>query len=171
MDDILVTESTEEEHDIAMTKILERAKKNNIRFNVEKFQYKKKRVNFFGHTITEHGLSLTEDKLQAIKDIQSPKNAKELYTPLGIISYLNRFSVKLSQMTASLRELIKKNVHFVWQQHHQDALKAIKTELCRAQIISYYHTDPNTTTILQCDASSLGVGAWIRQINHIGAEK
>lgn len=107
-DDILVTGSTEEEHDIAMTKILERAKKNNIRFNAEKFQYKKKRVNFFRHTITEHGLLPTEDKLQAIKDIQSPKNAKELYTLLGIISYLNRFSVKLSQMTASLRELIKK---------------------------------------------------------------
>lgn len=170
MDDILVTGSTEEKH-IVMTKILERAKENNIRFNVQKFQYKKKRVNFFGHAITEHGLSPTEDKLQAIKDIQSAKNAKELYTLLGMISYLNRFSVKLSQMTASLRELVKKNVHFLWQQHHQDALEAIKTELCRAQIISYYDTDPNTTTILQCDASTLGVGAWIRQINHMGAEK
>ena len=171
VDDILVTGSTEEEHDIAMTKVLERAKENNIGFNADKLQYKLKKVNFFGHTITEQGISPTEDKLQAIRDIQSPKNAKELHTLMGMIAYLNRFSVKLSQMTAPLRELTKKNIHFEWQQHHQKALEAIKTEICKAQIISYYDTDPNTTTILQCDASTLGVGAWIRQIDQMGAEK
>lgn len=135
------TESTEKEPDIAMTKVLERAKANNIGFNAEKFQCKQKRVNFFGHTITQYGISPTEDKLQAIKDIQSPKNAKEPHTLLGMIAYPNRFSVRLSQMAAPLREL-----------------EAIKTELCKTRIISYYDTDPNTTTILQCDASTLDVG-------------
>ena len=61
---------------------------------------------------------------------------------------------------------MKKNVHFLWQQY-QEALEEIKTELCKAQIISY----SNTTTIFQCDISILGVEAGIRQINESGAEK
>ena len=57
------------------------------------------------------------------------------------------------------------------QQHHQEAFEEIKTELYKAQIIIYYDINPNTTTILQCDASTLIVGAWIRQINQRCAEK
>ena len=65
---------------------------------------------------------------------------------------------------------MKKNVHFLWQQQHQEALEEIKTELCKTQIISFYVIDPNTT-IFQCDVSTLGVEVWIRQINERGAEK
>ena len=39
-DDILVTGSTEEEHDAAMTEVFERTKENNIGFNPDKLQYK-----------------------------------------------------------------------------------------------------------------------------------
>ena len=57
------------------------------------------------------------------------------------------------------------------QQHHQEAFEEIKTELYKAQIIIYYNIDLNTTTILQYDASTLIVGAWIRQINQRCVEK
>ena len=112
-----------------------------------------------------------EDKLQAIKNIQTPQNAKELQTLLGMVNYLNRFSVKLAEMTAPLRELLKKNIHFQWEAHHQAALERIKKELYTSQVISYYDPDPDTKTILQCDASTLGLGAWIRQIGSNGEEK
>ena len=112
-----------------------------------------------------------EDKLQAIKNIQTPQNAKELQTLLGMVNYLNRFSVQLAEMTAPLRELLKKNIHFQWETHHQAALERIKKELYTSQVISYYDPDPDTKTILQCDASTLGLGAWIRQIGSNGEEK
>ena len=39
-------------------------------------------------------------KLQAIKNIKVPENTAELLTILGMINYLNRFSVKLADYTA-----------------------------------------------------------------------
>ena len=39
MDDILVTGSTEEEHDTVMTKVLKRTKENNIGYYLDKLQY------------------------------------------------------------------------------------------------------------------------------------
>ena len=37
--------------------------------------------------------------------------------------------------------------------------------------VRHYDPDPATTTILQCDASEKGLGAWIRQIDSQGSEK
>lgn len=39
-----------------------------------------------------------------------------------------------------------------------------------SQLISYYSPDPNTPTILQCDASQTGIGAWLRQLDRQGNE-
>ena len=47
MDDILITGSTEEEHDTVMTKVLKRTKENNIGYYPDKLQYKQKRVNLY----------------------------------------------------------------------------------------------------------------------------
>ena len=46
-----------------------------------------------------------------------------------MINYLNRFSVKLADYTATLKELTKKHVHFRWEPHHQAAFDKIKKEL------------------------------------------
>ena len=69
-----------------------------------------------------------------------------------------------------MRELTKKGVHYRWEPHHQTALDRIKNELDSTRILSYYDPNPTTTTILQCDASQVGLGAWIRQ-EHNGEEK
>ena len=169
-DDILVFGSSDVEHDQAFINMLETCRKNNVGLNSEKLQFKQEEVKFYGHTLTEKGLHPAKDKLQAIKNIKVPANAAELQTILGMVNYLNRFSVKLAEYTAPLRELTKKHVHFRWEQHHQAALDKIKKELSSSRIISYYDSNPTTPTILQCDASQVGLGAWLRQGNN-GTEK
>ena len=141
-----------------------------VSLNSEKLQFKQEKVSFYGHTLTDQGLQPADDKLQAIKNMKVPDNAAELLTLLGMINYLNRFSVKLAEFTAPLRELTKKGVHYRWEPHHQTSLDRIKNELDSTRILSYYDTNPTTTTILQCDASQVGLGAWIRQ-EHNGEEK
>ena len=169
-DDILVFGSSDIEHDQAFINMLETCRKNNVGLNSSKLQFKQEKVNFYGHTLTEKGLQPAEDKLQAIKNIKVSENAAELLTILGMINYLNRFSVKLAEYTAPLRGLTKKNVHFRWEPHHQVALDKIKRELSSSRIIPYYDPNPSTPTILQFDASQIGLGAWLRQ-NHSGTEK
>ena len=88
-----------------------------------------------------------------------------------MITYLNRFSAKIADLTAPLRELTKKDIHFHWEKRHQDALDAIKKELTTVKLLSFYDSNPATKTILQCDASQIGLGAWLRQIDQLGTEK
>lgn len=170
-DDLIIFGSTPQEHDKAFIQMMEASREGNIGLNSDKLQFKQNQVNFYGHKLTQQGIKPAEDKLQSIKDIQTPTNTMELHTILGMINYLNRFSVKLAELTAPMRELTKKNAHFKWKPHHQEALENIKQELCSAQLISYFDPDPSTETILQCDASSTGLGAWIRQIDKNNQEK
>ena len=168
---IIVFGSTKDEHDQAFVNMLEATRANNVSLNSAKLQFKQQSVNFFGHTLTEDGICPAADKLEALKSISAPTNAKELLSLLGLITYLNRFSAKVTEFTTPLRELTKKNVHFRWEQEHEVVLNRIKEELCSAPILSYYDPDPSTTTILQCDASQKGLGAWIRQIDSNGKER
>ncbi|XP_077972709.1 uncharacterized protein LOC144427401 [Styela clava] len=169
-DDIIVYGETPEEHDKSFIKMLNECRKNNIGLNSEKLQFKQRKVEFYGHSLSDKGIQPSEDKLRVIKNIKSPENAKELLPILGMITYLNRFSTKIAELSAPLRRLTKKSVQFVWESEHQHGLDRIKVELCAVRILSYYDPNPNTTTILQCDASLKGLGAWIRQIDCNGEE-
>ena len=121
-------------------------------------------------TQSENGFEPSPKKLEAIQNLSTPANAKELLTVFGLKNYLNRFPPNLAELTAPLRTLTKKDIHFHWEKHHQAALEAIKKELSNTKILSFYDKRPTTKTILQCDASMIGVGAWIRQIDDDGRE-
>ena len=82
--------------------MLETCRKNNVGLNSEKLQFKQEKINFYGHTLTEKGIQPAEHKLQAIKNIRDPANAAELHTILGMVNYLNRFSVKLAEYIVTL---------------------------------------------------------------------
>ena len=104
--------------------MLEASRKNYINLNSEKLQFKVSSVNLFGHTITSKELETPTAKLEAIKNLKTPTNSKDLLTSLGMITFLNRFSAKIADLTAPLRELTKKDIHFHWEKRHQDALDA-----------------------------------------------
>jgi hypothetical protein len=68
--------------------MLEATRANNVtELNSEKLQFKKQQVNFYGHTLTTEGIIPADDKLQAIKNISTPSNVKELLSLLGMITY------------------------------------------------------------------------------------
>lgn len=54
------------------------ARRNNIRFNPEKFQFKVAEASFFGMKWTPNGLKVDDKKIQAIVNMEPPKDIKEL---------------------------------------------------------------------------------------------
>ena len=136
-DDILVCGSTEQEHDHAFIEMLKATRAHNVSLNSEKLQFKQSKIDFFGHTLTEKGIQPAKDKLETIRNIKTPSNVKGLQTLLGMVTYLNRYSSQLATLTAPIRELTKKHVHFKWEPYHQQALDQIKkrTLLCKDPLL------------------------------------
>ena len=67
----------------------------------------------------------------------------------------------MSDIAAPLRELIKKNAHFVWEEKHSNAFDDVKKALICPNILRFYDVTKEIT--LQVDASYGGLGATILQ--------
>ena len=163
VDDIMVVgkQHNHKDHGIALTNLLETTRRCNIRLNFDKLQYKKTEVDFFGETYTTDGHKPAQSKVSAIAYMPAPTCKKQVQSFIGMVNYLSKFSVRLSELAEPIRELSKDKVPFNWGPEHQAAFKQMKKEIVRVPLLAYYN--PKKETILQPDASIKGLGACLLQ--------
>lgn len=160
-DDLIIAGETEHEHDEILHKVLETAEKNKVTFNKEKLQLRVNSVKYMGNIVSADGFQPDPDKVRAINEMEDPKNKEELKRFLGVVNYLSRFIPKYSEITAPLRQLLKNDVEWTWQEGHKTTFKLLKAKLCNAPVLRYY--DEKKSIVLQTDASKDGLGACITQ--------
>ncbi|KAK3742464.1 hypothetical protein QZH41_002413 [Actinostola sp. cb2023] len=88
-DDILVVgngetqEQAEQNHDQNLKRLLERARKVNLRLNSSKMCLRQPEVKFMGHIISKEGLKPDPDKVKAVENMPKPttKEAKFMWAP------------------------------------------------------------------------------------------
>ena len=140
-DDIMVVgnQTNHRDHDVALTNLLETARKSNIHLNYDKLAYKKTEVDFFGKTYTTDGCKPAQSKVSAISEMPSPTSKKQVQSFFGMVNYLSKFLARLSELAELIRELCKDKVPFNWGPEHQDAFKQIKCEIVGPPILAYYN--------------------------------
>ena len=72
-DDTFSYGTSEASHDELILSVLDTARKNNMRFNSEKCQFKVAEASFFGLKWTPEGLKADDKKVEAIANMQPPK--------------------------------------------------------------------------------------------------
>ena len=92
-----------------------------------------------------------------------PKSITELQRFLGMINYLIKFVPNLAQITAPLRELLKKEVEFILQKPQLNAIQELKLLVTSSPCLKYFNA--NLPTRLRPDASSEGLGALLEQLH------
>ena len=137
------------------------AQQEGLVFNPDKCDTKKQKMRFFGLEFSSQGVNPDPEKIAAISQLQTPKDAVQLREFLGIATYMAPFAANLSQHTATLRELLKNDADFQWTPSHETAFKKVKRLICKEITLSYF--DPRAETQVQVDASSHGLGAVLLQ--------
>ena len=99
-DDIMLVDKqpNHKDHDLALIRLLNTARKCNICLNCEKLQYKRKEVEFFGETYTVDGQKPAQSKLKAIQELPPPQCKKQVQSFIGMINNLSKFSARLSEL-------------------------------------------------------------------------
>ena len=90
-----------------------------------------------------------------------PTCKKQVLSFIGMVNYISKFSVRLSELAEPIRELSKDKVPFNWGPEHQAAFKQMEKEIVRIPILAYYN--PKKETILQTNASIKRLGACLLQ--------
>ena len=97
----------EEEHQKYLEATLARLEEAGLTLNKKKCQFNVRRIEFFGHVFSEHGISPDPEKIRGIKDMKMPNNFKELRSYLGMVNYCGRFIQNISSLTEPLRKLLR----------------------------------------------------------------
>ena len=101
-DDMIIAGKDEMEHDRNFLAFMEKCMENNLTLNAEKIQFKQNQGSFYGHVWSDQGISLDPKKIQALKHMEFPPDKETMRSFLGMINYLNRYSVLSAHLAAPL---------------------------------------------------------------------
>ena len=115
-----------------------------------------------GHVLTREGLQPDATKVTAVRDMEVPAGRKELMRFIGMATFLSRYVPGFSEITAPLRELLKKENEFHWDDTvHGTAFRWVKEMLTSAPVLNFF--DVQQPIVIQADCSQNGIGAAIFQ--------
>lgn len=160
-DDVIVSGKTLEEHDVAFNKVIEQARKHNLKFNPDKVQYRTQSVKFMGLVVSKNEISPQANHIEAIVKYPSPNNRNELLRFLGLVKYICKFLPNLSGITTHLRNLTSEKVTWHWNLNHENEFESIKSILSTKPVLKIF--DPKKKCTIQCDASKDGLGCVLLQ--------
>ncbi|MDO3651381.1 reverse transcriptase domain-containing protein [Nocardia mangyaensis] len=129
LDDILVFNRNEEEHQEQLRLINARLREHQLYLKKSKCDLYKKEVTFLGHVVSEEGVKVDPRKTAIVRDWPEPKDVPQLRSFLGLANYFKKFIRAYAQMTGALTTLFKKDKPWQWTNAQQQAFDAVKEAL------------------------------------------
>ncbi|BHF62670.1 hypothetical protein SprV_0200565500 [Sparganum proliferum] len=164
IDDILVASSSAEEHASHLRLIFERFQQHGLQLNVDKCVFGVNSIDFLGHHVDKHGITLLTQKVQCILSSPVPNTLTQLRRFIGLINYYRRFSPHYAAILAPMTDLLKskaKPIELSPAAH--TAFEEAKKALADATMLHHLSSDAHAQLILTTDASSSAVGAVLHQ--------
>ena len=162
IDDILVYGATQAEHDQALSAVLDALAANQFRLNTAKCLFGVNAVTFLGYKVDHTGIHPTSDRIVALKRAPRPTNVRQVMSFLGAVNYLAEFVPHLADLAEPLRLLTRKNEPFRWDEPQHRAFEQLKETISSSLHLAIF--DPNLPTVVTVDASDVGLGAQLSQL-------
>ena len=163
LDDIVIYSSTLEQHEQDVRAVLSRLQQNQLFAKKSKCELFMHEIEFLGHHVGRDGLRVMADKVKAVQEWPTPRNASEVRSFLGLAGYYRRFIQGFSRIAAPLHDLTHTadGKSFEWLPLHQQAFDELKAALRGAPVLAL--PDPDRQYVVNTDASDFATGAVLQQ--------
>ena len=129
--------------------------------NIDKCSVAQRQIPFFGHVYDEHGCHPDPAKVEAVHAMPRPTSRAKLQEFLGMVTWLAPFIPNMSENTATLRELLRQDTEFSWNESYDAAFHHIKQLI--AMDVTLRHYDVKRPVEIHVDASLRSLGAALVQ--------
>ncbi len=119
-------------------------------------------VKSVGFVVDQSGIRVDSERVTAIHELHTPKDLTSLRTIIGKFNYVAQFIPDLARRVATLNELTKKGVEFLWTAKHQDAFDSVKKSIAADTTLAFPSLN-GTSWDLYTDASIAGIGGVLFQ--------
>ena len=162
-DDVIIYRYTWEDHDTNLINFLNVCQMEGLCLSSKKLELLHDRVSFFSAVYSKDGVESDPRKIQGIEEMTVPETKQQLQSFLGMVTYMGNFIPHLSHHTEPLRQLLKKDITFYWDDQLTQSFQEIKTLLRRATSKPLGYYDWRKEVIVQADASLRGLGTCLIQ--------
>ena len=169
IDDILAFTKTYGGHYEVLRQIFQRLRAATVRANPRKCLFLADQLEYLSHTITAEGITPSPRNIDKIRQMKPPQNVKQLQTFLGACSWLRKYIEGFSGIAAPLNKLVKKDVAWKWTEEQQQAFETLRARIISPPVLA--HPNPNKDYILAVDASTVGLGACLSQLDEGGKRR
>ena len=150
-DDIIVYGRTQQEHDVALIRVLQRFADCGLTLGLPKCEFNVTSVKFFGVIFSAAGMTPDPAKVAALDAATPPTTATEVRSFLGMTNFSAPFIPNYANITKPLRQLTCKDHKFVWTNECEAAFNQLR-DILKCQVNMAYF-DPAKPTKLIVDGS------------------
>ena len=157
---------TIEEHLLLLRKCFQRFRDKKVYLRPQKCEWGVSEMDFLGMHVTFHKVTISEEKIAALKIYPVPGNFPAVRRFMGFVGHMQQFIPHFSTLAAPLTDMLrnqdeKKKKKFLWTSTEQNAFDKIIKDLCYATGLMM--PDLRGQFVMETDASALGVGATLYQ--------
>ena len=106
IDDILIYSKNNEEHAQHLWIVLARLREHKLYAKFSKCEFWLDRVQFLGHVLTPHDISVDPSKVQDVLNWKSPKLVHQICQFLGLAGYYRCFILDFSKIAQPMTKLL-----------------------------------------------------------------
>ena len=169
VDDILVSGRSDQEHMVNAREVVTRLEKAGFKCRVDKTKFMQNSVVYLGHEVSARGIRPVQSKVETLVKAKYPENRTQLVSFLGAVQYYSRYIPNMSTVIEPLNGLRSAKVEWIFGKEQKQAFDELKKLLTSDRVLTFY--DPDLPLKLDCDASSVGVGAVLSHILPNGEER
>ena len=158
IDDVMPMGITEDECIAETRRVLERARREGVSFNLSKCMFGQTSISFLGHIIENGTVRPDPERLKPLMELPFPKTLKQLSRLLGMLSYLRNDVKNFAEIARPLYDMSRCG-KIEWNDETRAALDKLKAEISSSVCAIPL---PNEHLILETDASDHTIAAYLR---------
>ena len=87
LDEILIYSNSKEEHENHLMMVLQVLREHHLYAKLRKCSFYQKKIHYLGHIISNDGIAMDPEKIEAITEWSAPKNVTEVRSFMGVTHY------------------------------------------------------------------------------------
>jgi hypothetical protein len=118
-------------------------------------------VEFLGHIVSAEGIQADGKKVKAVEEWPPPTDVHQVRSFFGLVSFYRKFVPHFAEKAASMTDLLRKGVPFLWGEKQAASFAALKQALVSDPVLA--SPDTNLPFVVHVDASGFALGAVLQQ--------
>jgi len=160
LDDVLIYGATPEAVLRSLREVLMALIRAGLKCKSSKCELFTRSIQYLGHVVSADGIRPDQVKLDRIREWPKPSTGSELASFLGLCNYYRDLVPSFAHTSDLLYQSSRKR-YIEWTSALESAFEELKTKLLERPIVRL--SDPQLSFILETDASTVAVGAVLKQ--------